>query len=125
MMKIVAQQARSLNDWAYLAVDEHTHKFIQHEAGVFQDKDTEELHQMRVAMRKLRSAIIGFNTSLNLPKSAQQKKISKIARTLGKLRDLDVLLEIIDRKYLPDLPTKEKNKLKQVIKQIQISRKET
>ena len=123
MAKILVKKAKSFNDWAYLAIDKHTHKFIKHEAGVLEDKDPEELHQMRVGMRKLRSAIVGFSSALNLPKSAQKKEIGKIARILGQLRDLDVLLEIIEQKYLPDLPEAEKSKLNQVVKHIKRTRK--
>ena len=116
---------KSFNDWAYLAITQYTDKFSQHEAGVLKDKDPEELHQMRVGMRKLRSAMIGFSSALNLPKQIQQKQIGKIARILGKLRDLDVLLEIINQKYLPDLPENEKNNLNQVLKTIKKNRKKT
>jgi CHAD domain-containing protein len=116
---------KSFNDWAYLAIAQYTDKFSQHEAGVLEDKDPEELHQMRVGMRKLRSAMIGFSLALNLPKSIQQKQIGKIARILGKLRDLDVLLEIINQKYLPELPKNEIDSLNQVLKNIKKTRKKT
>jgi len=53
----------------------------------------EDLHQMRVGCRRLRSAITGFAPALNPPKPAQEKKVGKIARQLGELRDLDVLRE--------------------------------
>ena len=118
-------KSKSFNDWAYLAIAQYTDKFSQHEAGVLEDKDPEELHQMRVGMRKLRSAMIGFSLALNLPKEVQQKQIGKIARILGQLRDLDVLSEIINQKYLPDLPKDEKNKLNQVLKYIKKTRKKT
>ncbi|MEM8779312.1 MAG: CHAD domain-containing protein, partial [Cyanobacteria bacterium P01_G01_bin.49] len=81
----------TFGDWGYLAIAKHSSKFIKHESGVLEDKDPEELHQMRVGMRRLRSAIHGFDAALELPKNAQEKKVKKIAQVLGKLRDLDVL----------------------------------
>lgn len=125
MTKIITENLHTFKDWAYLAIAQHTLKFSQHEDGVLQDLDTEELHQMRVGMRKLRSAITGFNLCLDLPPSIQDKKVSKFARILGKLRDLDVLLNTIKKQYLPDLPDNEQKQLKQVLKKLKEMRKQT
>ncbi len=69
-----------LGDWASLAIKKHLEKIVKHEADVLKDRDPEDLHQMRVGMRRLRSAITGFAPALELPKPAQEKKIGKIAR---------------------------------------------
>ncbi|HEY9851866.1 MAG TPA: CHAD domain-containing protein [Leptolyngbyaceae cyanobacterium] len=97
----------TLSDWAYLAVEKHFHKSIKHEVDVIEDKDPEALHQMRVGMRRLRTAVTGFAPALDLPKEAQEKNIGKIARTLGELRDLDVLQEALKNDYQPALPKSE------------------
>lgn len=125
MAKLTAETTVSFGDWAYQAIAKHTHKFTKHEAKVLQDQDPEELHQMRVGMRKLRSAVTGFSLGLDLPPSAQDKDIGKIARTLGQLRDLDVLLEIIKQKYLPDLPDNEQAELSKAFKHLKNKRKKT
>ncbi|MBD2183355.1 CHAD domain-containing protein [Planktothrix sp. FACHB-1355] len=100
-------KAKTLGDWAYLAVEKHFHKTLKHEADILKDKDPEALHQMRVGMRRLRTAVTGFAPALNLPKEAQEKIIGKIARTLGVLRDLDVLQESLQTHYRPELPKSE------------------
>ncbi len=123
MAKFVAETTVNFGDWAYQAIAKHTGKFSKHETKVLQDRDPEELHQMRVGMRKLRSAVTGFSLGLDLPQSAQDKCIGKIARTLGKLRDLDVLLEIIEQQYLPDLPNNEQKKLIEALKELKRQRK--
>ncbi|MGL4621656.1 MAG: CHAD domain-containing protein [Chroococcidiopsis sp.] len=101
----------TLGDRAVLAIKKHFEKFLKHEADVIADSDPEALHQMRVGMRRLRSAIAGFAPAIDLPKPAQEKKIGRIARILGSLRDLDVLRESLENKYKPALPADEQEQL--------------
>jgi CHAD domain-containing protein len=101
------KKVNTLGEGASLAVEKYYQKILRHEAAVMDDRDPEELHQMRVGMRRLRSAVTGFAPVLDLPKEAEEKKIGKIARILGRLRDLDVMLESIQNRYAPMLPEKE------------------
>ncbi len=107
--------AKTLGDWAYLGIEKHLKKILKHEADVLEDRDPEALHQMRVGMRRLRSAVTGFDPALDLPESAQEKQIGKIARTLGKLRDLDVLKEALQKRYKPNLPREEQKVLEKAL----------
>ena len=107
--------AKTLGDWAYLGIEKHLKKILKQEADVIEDRDPEALHQMRVGMRRLRSAVTGFAPALNLPEAAQEKQIGKIGRTLGKLRDLDVLKEALEKRYKPNLPREEKKVLETAI----------
>ncbi|MDJ0729455.1 MAG: CHAD domain-containing protein [Crocosphaera sp.] len=116
-------EPKTFGDWAYLAVAKHYNKFLSHEIRVLEDKDPEELHQMRVGMRRLRSTIHGFTAAFNLPKNAQDKKVGKIAKALGKLRDLDVLEDNLKNKYYPHLPTDEQKHLKQGLSSLVKQRK--
>jgi len=100
-------QTQTLGYWAVKAIQKHLEKVISHESEVLKDHDPEELHQMRVGMRRLRSAVVGFEPVLKLPESADDQKIGRIARRLGKLRDLDVLLEILQNTYYSRLPPSE------------------
>ncbi|GFE70127.1 CHAD domain-containing protein [Chroococcus sp. FPU101] len=125
MTKIVKQKAKTLADWAYIAIDKHFNKILKHEAEVIQDKEPEELHQMRVGMRRLRSAIAGFSYALALPKSANQKNVGKVARILGELRDIDVLEEAFEKHYQPLLPSQEQKALNQAIKALSNERKKS
>jgi CHAD domain-containing protein len=102
----------TFGDWAVLAINKHLEKVLKHEDNVAKDRSPEDLHQMRVGMRRLRSAITGFAPVISLPKSAQEKKIGKIAHTLGSLRDLDVLKESLENQYKPILPLEEQKYLK-------------
>ncbi|XWK91176.1 MAG: CHAD domain-containing protein [Phormidium sp.] len=101
------KKANTLGDWAYIAVEKHFNKTIKYEGEVLKDKDPEALHQMRVGMRRLRTAATGFAPALDLPPAAQERQIGKIARILGVLRDLDVLKEALENQYKPALPKSE------------------
>ncbi|WP_313890554.1 CHAD domain-containing protein [Planktothricoides raciborskii] len=108
MKNVTQNNAKTLGDWAYLAIEKHFYKTIKYENDVLKDQDPENLHQMRVGMRRLRSAATGFAPALELPKPAQEKKIGQIARTLGELRDLDVLMAALTDQYAPISPKKER-----------------
>ncbi|MBD2086027.1 CHAD domain-containing protein [Coleofasciculus sp. FACHB-542] len=115
MKKHTQEKAKTLGDWAYLAIEKHFQKTIKHESDVIKDKDPEALHQMRVGIRRLRSAVKGFAPALDLPKSAQENKIGKIGHRLGGLRDLDVLQDALKNRYHPNLPSKEQKSLKEAM----------
>ncbi|HHP7232312.1 MAG TPA: CHAD domain-containing protein [Xenococcaceae cyanobacterium] len=117
------QTAKTLGDWAYIAIAKHDQKILQHESLVLKDRDPENLHQMRVGMRRLRSAIAGFAPALDLPLSASEKNLAKIARVLGKLRDIDVLQEILITRYQPNLPENEVKNFQVVLKALKKRRK--
>ena len=116
-------EAKNLGNWAKIAIQQHYQKILKHEALVLQDKDPEELHQMRVGMRRLGTAIAGFSCAVILPKSVDEKKIGKIATVLGKLRDLDVLGETLTTIYLPELSKTEQKKLDKLFIKIKKKRK--
>lgn len=116
-------QAKTLGEWASVAINKHLQKVVKHEKDVLQDKSPEDLHQMRVGMRRLRSAIAGFAPALKLPKSAREKKIGKVARILGTLRDLDVLGAALENDYKPSLPAKEQKHLQAALADISKQRR--
>ena len=109
--------------WANKAIAQHADKIFKHEAKVIKDKDPEKLHQMRVGVRRLRSAINAFAIALDLPPMVTDKNLGKIGRTLGKLRDLDVLMAELSNNYRPQLPKKERQSLDEVLVSLHKQRK--
>jgi CHAD domain-containing protein len=120
---IEQEEGKTFGDWAILAIAKHFNKILKHAPKVLKDNDPEELHQMRVAMRRLRSAITAFSLAVNLPEAASEKKVGKIAKILGELRDLDVLKEALENQYEPYLPKPEVKILHRGLKQLQKIRK--
>ncbi|NTV47405.1 MAG: CHAD domain-containing protein, partial [Chlorobiales bacterium] len=104
----IAVKSDTLGRRAHQAIKKQYNKILKYEAGVLEDRDPEELHQMRVSMRRLRSIAEGFSSILELPKHASEKRIAKISRTLGQLRDLDVLIDTLQKQYFVKLTYKER-----------------
>jgi len=108
----------SLGYLAHQALTKIAEKTLEYEKSVKKDKDPRALHQMRVGMRRLRTAVTSFSDFLDLPSSVNDQSIGKIARTLGKLRDLDVLKEILERDYQPHLSPSQQTSLKRAFSAI-------
>lgn len=67
-------------------------------SGVRLAKDIECIHRMRVASRRLSSALRAFEDCLPSKKKAGwQKDVRAITKALGKARDCDVQLDVIDQ----------------------------
>ncbi len=77
---------------------------LRHEDGTRRGDDIEELHDMRVATRRLRAAFEVFAGAFE-PRALKNhlKGLRLTGRTLGRVRDLDVLMEKA-RGYLQTLP---------------------
>jgi CHAD domain-containing protein len=116
-------KSNTFGDWATVAIAKHYQKTLKHESAVLKDKDPEELHQMRVGTRRLRSAMSAFALAINLPEAATEKKVGHIAKVLGELRDLDVLKETLETQYKPNLPQAEAKTLDRPLKKLKEERK--
>jgi CHAD domain-containing protein len=107
-----------LGDLAHAAIAQHFAKADQYLDAVLADQDPEDLHQMRVGLRRLRSAVTGFAIALEMPKGATDRAIGRVARILGELRDLDVLRETLRDRYEPQLPEAERDRLDRLFKHL-------
>jgi CHAD domain-containing protein len=67
-----------------------------HEPGVRVGEDPEELHDMRVATRRMRAAIKLFKKALPERASHLRDEMKWVATVLGDVRDLDVQLERLE-----------------------------
>jgi CHAD domain-containing protein len=101
-----AQLPVTLADYIYPAIQKQYVTILTLEADVLADDDLEAVHQMRVSLRRLRSQIQAFGALLDIPKVMGDKPIGRIARVLGKVRDLDVLHDNF-KTYRVDLPDAE------------------
>jgi CHAD domain-containing protein len=113
-MAKVAQDA-TLSELAQMAIAKYLKQGISYEKGVLADTDPEDLHQMRVGLRRLRTALQVFDRAIKLPKAGREPKVAGVARQLGELRDLDVISETLRVRYGPDLPDAEQLSLAKVL----------
>jgi CHAD domain-containing protein len=84
---------------------------LYHEAGTQLGQDIEELHDMRVATRRMRAALQVFGDYLDEKTWAPfDKGLRRTGRILGEVRDLDVFWEKTQR-YLDSLPPERRDEL--------------
>jgi CHAD domain-containing protein len=78
---------------------------ISHEKGTIKGEKIEELHEMRVAVRKMRAATKVFEPYLDFKQlEPYLKELRKTLGSLGEVRDLDVFREKAEE-YLKTLPS--------------------
>ncbi|MGK7909573.1 MAG: CHAD domain-containing protein [Synechococcus sp.] len=104
-----------VQDYLHKAIQRYVRKVTRYEKAVIADRDPENLHQMRVGMRRLRTALKTYGSVMQLPKGAREPQVAKVARRLGDLRDIDVLLETLEKQYWPALPFPEQLQLAKVM----------
>lgn len=80
--------------WVSLA--EQTRRFRRLRQRVLRGKDPEDLHQLRVTLRRFRAALELGREALDLPPAVDGQALRRISRALGRLRDVDVALEHLD-----------------------------
>lgn len=78
---------------AYVVLRTQLLAMLEHEAGTRLGEDTEELHDMRVAMRRSRAAMSLFRDFLPPDIRRLREELGRVARVLGEVRDLDVQIE--------------------------------
>jgi CHAD domain-containing protein len=89
----------------------HFERMLEHEPGTRLGEDIEELHDMRVATRRMRSAFRVFSPYFD-PDVLKPflKGLKRTGGALGSVRDLDVFMEKAQR-YLDGLPEEERSSL--------------
>lgn len=98
--RIVARQVRGL---------------VGYEKAARRGDDPEALHQMRVQTRRLRAAATLFAGVLRAPKRARPSRLRWLARALGKVRDLDVIVALLEDRHLPEIGGAEAARLEDLI----------
>jgi CHAD domain-containing protein len=89
----------------------HWGRMLDHEAGAREGADSEQVHDMRVATRRMRAALRVFADYLDADAFKPfAKMLRRTARTLGAVRDLDVFREKAQH-YLDALPDERKSEL--------------
>jgi CHAD domain-containing protein len=113
----------TMGEFAYKLIDEHYQRIVKREQKVLADKNPEHLHQMRVNIRRLRTALNVFAGAIELPKAAHPKRLRSLARVLGQLRDLDVQIATLQNDYQPRLSPSEQDLLTKGLAALQKQRR--
>jgi triphosphatase len=83
----------SAGEVAFAILRRHFAEMLAHEPGVRLGEDPEELHDMRVATRRLRAALKLYSDALPKRSERYERDLRWVARALGEVRDLDVHLQ--------------------------------
>ena len=120
-----APQNTTLGELAQAAIAQYLKHTVAYKKPVLADTDPEDLHQMRVGLRRLRTAVQVFEAGLSLPKQGREPRIAALGRKLGRLRDLDVTRISLCDRYAPKLPADEHQSLGLVLLQLAKQRHKT
>ncbi|ESA36469.1 metal-binding protein [Leptolyngbya sp. Heron Island J] len=85
------EQSQHVGNYAHQAIKKYVNHIRQQEKGVLAHRDPEFLHQMRVGLRRLRTVCAAFDFAIDLPKAVSDRALKRLGKTLGNVRDLDVL----------------------------------
>jgi CHAD domain-containing protein/transposase-like protein len=100
----------------------HLQHMLYHEPGTRKGEDIEELHDMRVATRRMRAAARVFGNYLDPGQMTPfVKGLSRTGRALGAVRDLDVFRDKVQR-YLEKLPPEQRDSLDPLLAAWQVQR---
>ena len=95
-----AVEVRGSDPWAEAGrkvIRLHLARMLTHVPGVLAGEDPEEVHAMRVAGRRVRAAWRVFGVGFEADARRQhQRDLRVIGARLGAVRDLDVMLQILD-----------------------------
>lgn len=83
-------------EFAFTVLRRHFAELLAHEPGTRLGEDIEELHQMRVATRRLRAAMSAFEPVLPPELHGLRDELRWLAAALGAVRDLDVQAEALE-----------------------------
>jgi CHAD domain-containing protein len=99
-------------------------RLLRHDAGVRLGEDPEELHQARVATRRVRSALRTFREVLEPEWAASLRdRLRGLAAALGDVRDTDVLRDRF-RSREPMLPESDREGLEELVRMVEMTRDE-
>lgn len=101
--RVVTVISANALDWAANVLRRRFDEVFGWREAVLRADDIENVHQMRVSIRRLRSALRVFSPLLKIAES--KKNLKQLADALGDARDLDVAIESLE-----NLRKKTKNK---------------
>jgi CHAD domain-containing protein len=105
---VSADRRATVAEHVRAGLDARLRALIAHDPGTRRGEDPEELHQMRVAVRRMRAMLQSGRPFLDQAWSEPLRaELGWLGRSLGPVRDLDVLLARL-RAESADLPTDER-----------------
>jgi CHAD domain-containing protein len=112
---LVAAPALTVRQAARRIVERQVRALLDCTAAARRGDDPEAIHQMRVQTRRLRAARAIFSDVLRVPRAARRSRLRWIARVLGRVRDLDVVIALLEERHLGALGGQEAARLEDLL----------
>jgi CHAD domain-containing protein len=100
--RVLAEQARALR---------------RHGRHARRGHDPEDVHQMRVATRRLRAVLRTLRAHLDQPPKLR-RGLRRLAARLGEVRDADVILALLEGSHVQDVPGIEGRRLETLVRRL-------
>lgn len=115
---------KTLETCAKLIIVSYFREMMSHKEGAIDGTDIKFVHDIRVASRRLRAAMDNFAACFEKePFKKHYKQVRTITRTMGAVRDLDVLIARFQNE-LPTLSEVEQGNIQGLIEHLQQEREE-
>lgn len=115
---------KSLEFCARNIIVSYFREMMMHKAGAADGTDIDYVHDMRVASRRLRAAMDNFADCFDKEPFKQfYRQVKTITRTMGSVRDLDVLIAHFQQQ-LQTLSAREQVDIHRLIEHLQFQREE-
>ncbi len=112
---LTAGRALTARQAASRIVARQVRELLSHEKAARRGEDAEAVHQMRVEARRLRAALALFSTVVRPPRRAGRSRLRWLSRTLGRVRDLDVMTALLEDRHLAHLDGGEAARLEDLL----------
>jgi len=116
--RIAVPALATVRDAAHEVVTRLAREMRRQERTVAGSGAGDAVHDMRVATRRLRAALAVFRGVVVLPKAAHRGRLRWLARRLGRVRDLDVRLALLEGQYLPQVAGEEAVRLAELVAEL-------
>ncbi|NEQ53621.1 MAG: CHAD domain-containing protein [Leptolyngbya sp. SIO3F4] len=120
---VIKRAPEQVGTYAHQAIQKYVRHILKQEKGVLAQRDPEFVHQMRIGLRRLRSAREAFQGAIALPDEMNDQALKRLGKVLGRVRDLDVLQDWFSQ-YIDqaDLKKSERKVLRRVMRRLQRQR---
>lgn len=116
---VVKRPPEQLGAYAHQAIQTYVGHILKQEKGVLAQRDPEYVHQMRIGLRRLRTAKEAFGGAIALPNEMDDRVLKRLGKVLGRVRDLDVLQDWFScYGDQADLKKSERKVLRRVMRQL-------
>ncbi|HEU5154465.1 MAG TPA: CHAD domain-containing protein [Gemmatimonadales bacterium] len=93
----------TFGEHALATLRERRQKMAEREKKAATDTSSERIHDLRVACRRMGSALTACAAAVDIPPKVTPKYLIRLVRVVGRLRDLDVQEKVLTEEIAPEM----------------------